>query len=376
MRTIRRLLHLEVGLAVAFVAFGFTALFSFFDFSSDLDRIGKNGYTLMDQLLVVALWVPSHLYELMPIAVLIGAIFVMARMAQSSEFTILRTSGLGPVRALKSLASLGLAFSALTYVLGDFVVPPAESAAQLLKAKATGGLSVGQTGIWLRDRTDRGSFAVNVRGVDAKGELQGIKLFEFDVDGQLVGRISASRARPGEDGWTLMNGVREALPRGRVGTQIDAAASAAQQTPAMQRQAFESMDWPNSLSASVVTVAVANPERMSAISLYRYMTHLEDNEQAAQRYEIQFWKKVIYPFACLVMIMLALPFAYLHFRSGGISLQVFGGIMVGVSFVLMGHVSSHVGLLRDWTPVLAAALPSAFYLAVSLGVFSWLVKNR
>lgn len=372
MRTIRRLLHLEVSVAVAFVAFGFTSLFSFFDFSSDLDRIGKNGYTLTDQLLVVALWVPSHVYELMPIAVLIGAIFVMARMAQSSEFTILRTSGLGPVRALRSLAGLGLAFSALTFVLGDFVVPPAEGAAQLLKAKASGALSVGQTGIWLRDRNGEGSFAVNVRGVASNGELQGIKLFEFDADGRLVGRIDALLARPGDGTWMLMNGSRELLPRGR-----QAASDEILKGPlALERTRFDELAWPTTLSAAVVTVAVANPERMSAINLYRYMTHLEDNEQAAQRYEIQFWKKVIYPFACLVMILLALPFAYLHFRSGGISLQVFGGIMVGVSFVLMGHVSSHVGLLRNWTPLLAAALPSAVYLAVSLAVFSWLVRNR
>lgn len=372
MRTIRRLLHLEVGIAVAFVAFGFTALFSFFDFSSDLDRIGRNGYSLTDQLLVVALWVPSHLYELMPIAVLIGGIFVMARMAQSSEFTILRTSGLGPVRALRSLAALGLAFSALTYVLGDFVVPPSETQAQWLKAKANGGLSVGQTGIWLRDRSEGSSYAVNVRGVAPNGELVGISLFEFDSDGQLIGRVSATSARVADEVWTLLNGTRERLPRGRQ----FAAEDAIKGRGSLDRQSFDSLEWPTTLTAAVVTVALANPERMSAIDLYRYMTHLDDNEQAAQRYEIQFWKKVIYPFACLVMIMLALPFAYLHFRSGGISLQVFGGIMVGVSFVLMGHVFSHIGLLRDWTPFVAAALPSALYLSVSLAVFAWLVRNR
>ena len=43
---------------------------------------------------------PGHLYELAPIAVLIGTIYALARLAQSSEFTILRTGGLGPGRAL------------------------------------------------------------------------------------------------------------------------------------------------------------------------------------------------------------------------------------------------------------------------------------
>jgi lipopolysaccharide export system permease protein len=50
---------------------------------------------------------PGHLYELLPIAVLIGAICVMARLAESSEYTILRTSGLTPQRALGTLLALG-----------------------------------------------------------------------------------------------------------------------------------------------------------------------------------------------------------------------------------------------------------------------------
>jgi hypothetical protein len=70
----------------------------------------------------VALRVPSHLYELLPIAVLIGTIFVMARLAQSSEYTILRTSGLGPWRALRMLLSWA-SFVLLTFATGDYVAP-------------------------------------------------------------------------------------------------------------------------------------------------------------------------------------------------------------------------------------------------------------
>jgi lipopolysaccharide export system permease protein len=115
---------------------------------------------------------------------------------------------------------------------------------------------------------------------------------------------------------------------------------------------------------------------MSTRELWRYSTHLSDQEQAAQRYAIQFWKKALYPLACLVMIGLALPFAYLHARGGGISLKVFGGIMLGISFVLLNNVAGHLGLLRDWTPWVAAALPSLVYLMLSLAAFTWLVRYR
>ena len=57
-------------------------------------------------------------------------------------------------------------------------------------------------------------------------------------------------------------------------------------------------------------------------------------------------------------------------------MKVFGGILLGISFVLLNNVSTHLGLLRNWTPWLAAAAPSALYLLLSLAAFSWLVRFR
>ena len=96
----------------------------------------------------------------------------------------------------------------------------------------------------------------------------------------------------------------------------------------------------------------------------------------AQRHELIFWKRVMYPFACIVMVALALPFAYLHARAGGISLKVFGGIMLGVAFVLLNNVVGHLGLLHAWTPWLAASMPSLLFLTLSLTAFGWLVRYR
>ena len=82
MKTIRRLIYREVLISIAFVALGFLGLFFFFDLVDELQAVGKsgpNGYTLSFALLYVTLLIPSHLYELLPIFVLIGTIFVMAR---------------------------------------------------------------------------------------------------------------------------------------------------------------------------------------------------------------------------------------------------------------------------------------------------------
>jgi lipopolysaccharide export system permease protein len=100
------------------------------------------------------------------------------------------------------------------------------------------------------------------------------------------------------------------------------------------------------------------------------------DEQTAQAPKIQFWRRALYPLACLVMVGLALPFAYLNARSGGVSVKVFMGIMLGVSFVLLNNVFRYLGLLGNWTPWIVAAAPGALYLLLSLAAFSWLVRYR
>jgi lipopolysaccharide export system permease protein len=55
---------------------------------------------------------------------------------------------------------------------------------------------------------------------------------------------------------------------------------------------------------------------------------------------------------------------------------VFGGIMLGISFVLLNNLSGHVGNLRGWSPWVAAAAPSALYLLLSMAAFTWLVRYR
>jgi lipopolysaccharide export system permease protein len=219
MRTIRRLIYREVLASVVFVAAGFLALFFFFDFVDELPNVGKGvtPYRLTQALLYITLMVPSHLYELMPIAVLIGTIFVMARLAQSSEYTILRTSGLGPARALRTLMALGAVFTVVTFAAGDYLAPAADRAGQLLRARYQGRISIGQTGAWLKERQAPSTFNVNVGALGADGTMQGVRIFEADERGYMTTMLQAPTAVFGEGGWVLRNVERTRFDTGGTG---------------------------------------------------------------------------------------------------------------------------------------------------------------
>ena len=368
MKTIRRLIHGKIIRAVSFVAIGFLALFVFFDLVDQLQALSKNkydGYQFQHALMYVGLLIPSHLYELLPISVLIGSIFVMARFAQSSEFTILLTGGLGPWRALGSLFQLGLVFVFVTFIFGDYISPWSDKQAQLLKAKYQGQITVGQTGAWLREKQADSQFAVNVRALSSEGQPENIRIHEFDTQGRLLAITTSPKGVFTNEGAWLLQSVDRRIFHIK-STEVSR----------IEILNLPQWQWKTDLTAEMISAALLSPDRMKTIDLFQYMQHLAANGQSAQRYEIEFWRKVFYPLSCWVMLTLALPFAYLHFRSGNIAGYVFGGVMAGISFYLLNNVFGFMGNLQNWQPWLTAAAPAIIYSLVSLATFGWLVIRQ
>ena len=372
MKTVRRLLYRDILASVSFVALAFLSLFYFIDFVDELDTSGSKGLAAWSAALAAGFAVPAHFYELFPIAVLIGTIYTLSRLAQSSEFVILRTGGLGPGRALGLLAMLGLAFGVATWAVGDYVAPVSERQGALFKARNSGKAFSG-AGMWLKEhRTGPGgerSYSVNVQASNPSGGIAGIRIFEFDAQGHLVSRVEASEGHVADDGtWTLSNVKSIRWP--------PAVSANPKGADSVQVQVQAKLIWPSTLTTGMVLAAVQPVASMTTAELWRFSRHLSSQEQANQGHEIQFWKKALYPMACLVMMALALPFAYSHARAGSVSLKVFGGIMLGISFVLLNNLAGHMGLLRGWTPWVAAAAPSLIYLLLSMAAFAWLVRYR
>jgi lipopolysaccharide export system permease protein len=375
MKTLRTLIYRDTISAIGFVALAFLAMFFFFDLLDEMGDVGRKfgdvTYTVWHALLAVTFGLPKHLYELLPIAVLIGSIFVMARFAQSSEFTIMRTSGLGPWMALRTMLVLGSGFVVLTVAVGDYIAPAAERWALVAKAKYLGQTSTtGSTGAWLKEKTKDGTLAVNVRAVRADGALTGIRIFEFDRQGRMTLQLHADQGQVQEeaDNWLLENARLTRLSY--------ASSTANDSAAAVTKDSHAQLNWPTSITSEMLIAAVHKPDRMPTIELFQFIQHLKTNDQSAQKYEIEFWRKVFYPLSCLVMVVLALPFAYLHFRSGGIAGYVFGGVMAGISFFLLNNVFGYAGNLQNWSPMLTAAAPGLIYSLLSLGAFAWLVIRR
>ena len=114
---------------------------------------------------------------------------------------------------------------------------------------------------------------------------------------------------------------------------------------------------------------------MAAWNLYSYIKHLTENHQKTTRQQIALWSKIVYPAACLVMVVLALPVGFLQQRSGGISVKIFAGIMIGISYQIVNKVFVHIGLLNDWPPFASATIPTFLFLAGGVIMLAWMEKR-
>lgn len=129
------------------------------------------------------------------------------------------------------------------------------------------------------------------------------------------------------------------------------------------------------ITPDILAVLLADPKKMSAVHLAQFSRHLQENRQRSEEYEIALWNKLLYPLAVVVMMVLALPFAYVQARSGGLSLKIFVGIMIGLLFHLMNNLFSHIGLLNTWPPVMTALTPSALFLLAAIASLWWVERH-
>jgi lipopolysaccharide export system permease protein len=333
-----------------------TALFSFFDFISELSDAHTETYTPLIASLFVALNVPGRFYELVPVALLVGGLFAWNRLALGSEFTVMRASGLGTPRLALWMVALGLLLGIATLLFGEYVTPHAERAAQQLKVRATSGVVAQefQTGLWAKD----GRTFINIRELLPDATLVDVRLYEFDQDFRLRAMRRAERAR-WEDGKWVLRRVTQTL----IGDTSTRTATEADQT------------WVSAITPDLLAVLMVAPERMSIVTLDAYVSHLEENQQDAERYRIALWGKLAYPVAAPVMLLLALAFAYRPPRVGGAGGRLLIGILLGLGFHLINRLAAQVAQLQGWPAPAAALVPILVFSLAAVGTLWWVERR-
>jgi len=346
----------EVLMSSLLALLALSGLFSFFDFISELSDAHSATYTPLIASLFVAMNLPGRIYELMPLAVLIGGLFAWNRFSLSSEFSVMRTAGLPTSRLVGWMLALGLLIGSVVLLFGEYVTPVTERAAQQLKIRATSGIVAQDfpSGLWAKD----GRTFINIRELRADASLVDVHLYEFDDDFNLKLMRRAESAEWQDGRWMLRQVSQTVIEE--LGT----------------RTANEpDYAWKSAVTPDLLSVLMVVPERMAISALYVYINHLDENLQDSRRYSIALWVKLAYPMAAPVMLVLALVFAFHPPRHGGTGGRLLVGILIGLGFHLSTRLVGQIALLQNWPTITPAIVPLLVFGLAAFVALWWVERS-
>jgi lipopolysaccharide export system permease protein len=350
MKTLTRYIAFEVVKGSVVAVLVLLALLNFFTFADELRDLGEGNYDIFNILEFLALTSPRNFYELMPSAALVGSLVTLGALANNRELVAMQAAGASRLHIIFGALAGGLVLLLISVGIGEYVAPPAERSANVLKSTALKKqiASRSRYGFWVRD----GNVFINIRRIEHQESLGDISIYELD-DARGV-RLALHAARAVYEGtqWQLRK-IRET----RFGPD------------GISSEVKDSADWSSILAPELLNAFVIRPENLSAVELARYIDYLKANDQQSLAVELAFWGRIANPLVTLVMLLIAVPFVLAFRREVSAGHRIVVGVVIGLGFYLFDRLFGHFALLYEIDPLFAAFFPTGFaFLGALLGL--------
>ncbi|MDD1013330.1 LPS export ABC transporter permease LptG [Pseudomonas rubra] len=335
-------------LAVLGIILGLASLFAFIDEMGDI----TDTYTLMDAGNFVLLTAPRRLYDMLPMAALIGCLIGLGSLASSSELTIMRAAGVSIGRIVWAVMKPMLVLMLAGILIGEYLAPVTENKAQADRSLAQGGgeAQSSKRGMWHR----QGDEFVHINSVQPNGLLYGVTRYRFDNERHMQTSSFARRAQYKDDHW-LLSDVTTTHFRGDSTEVI--------KTPEER--------WDVSVTPQLLNTVVVAPESLSITGLWDYIHYLSDQGLNNARYWLAFWTKVLQPMVTAALVLMAISFIFGPLRSVTLGQRVFTGVLVGFVFRIAQDLLGPSSQVFGFPPLLAVVLPAAICAVAGL----WLLRR-
>ena len=322
-------------------------IFTFVLFTSRLGKIleiiVRDSASFSDVARLVAYFVPEALVVTIPMAVLVGILLGLSRLAADSEITAMRASGMGVFTFVRIISFVSLGALCLGLANSLYLAP--HSAAALLELENQ--LKYAQASFEVQPRVFDEDFKNTVLYVQDVRPGTGAALwrhvFLADLTQPTSPRITtadeaivtqeASAEGPSSLHLLLKDGgqheISETDPN-QYNIETFATADLPMQSGATDDTHISRSDTP--------ILALSLPELRQRIALGEGPHATDADRKAARPYRIEFNKRFSYPFACLVLMLVGVPLG-LTSKRGGMS----SGFVVTILLVVTYYVLSLIG---------------------------------
>ena len=315
-------------------------LFSMISFANEADKIGRADYTLGVAVIYTLLKLPLLIYQMFPLSALLGTMMGLGLLANHGELVVVRAAGVSIRRIIVSvMKSMGLLILLVIFI-GEMVAPSAYQYAVQSRVKAMAGKISLNTdyGLWARD----GGMFIHVRRVENDGRLIGVRLYDFDKDTRKMRFVLSA-----EDGvfdgqqWVLSKVTKGIIEQDRLVVKD-----------------IGELKWLSLLDPDLINIVSVKPDELSSFKLWSYIEYLKDNDLEYEQYELALFNRLFMPLAIIAMVLIAVPFVFVSPRHSSIGQKIVIGFLIGIVFYIANRLIGQVGLVYDFPPIVAAALPT------------------
>ena len=325
-------------------------LLIFFGLIDEMDDVGKGDYDLRDAFLVAVLSAPRYVFEVFPVAALIGSLIGLGAMGMHGELIAMRGAGYSLRQIVMAVMKAGAVMMLLVFLFGELVAPASEQWGESYRTEKMERKVTLKTryGFWARD----GQAFVNIRSILPGARLEDIYIYEFDDDKRLKLSTYAGRAEHRGDHWLMFQIEQSEISDSGV-----------------SRRSLEQARWESLLDPGLLSAIVVQPTMLRINELYSYIRVMRENNQSATEYEVAFWVKLATPLATLVMLFITVPFVLAHQRFVSMGQRVFLGVALGMAFYMLNRGMSYVAVVYDLNPFVSALVPAGAFLMIGLFMF-------
>ncbi|MBE2275731.1 MAG: LPS export ABC transporter permease LptG [Rhodobacteraceae bacterium] len=339
-----------VGL-VFLVFFGILMLV---DMIEQLRRFSGAGVGLAQAFRLSLLNVPDTLYRILPLIFVMGSIALFLALARSSELVVIRAAGRSALRFLVTPVVVSLAIGLLAVgVLNPMVAATSKAYADLRAHYTEGGasvLSVGDTGLWLRQGGGYGQTVIHAARANLDGtELSAVTFLTFGRDGVPATRIEAREARLIQGAWILDGAKMWPL-------------SASNPEAAAEHWA-DGTRLPSDLTPERIRDSFGTPSSVPIWQLPGYIRGMDRAGFSTISYRLWFQMELAQPLLLTAMVLVAAGFTMRHARFGRTGILVLYAILSGFALFFLRNFAQALGesgqipvLLAAWSPPVAAVL--------------------
>jgi lipopolysaccharide export system permease protein len=325
--------------------------YSFFNFLSELDSVGKAGYSILSAFTYILLQLPEVAYKQASPIILLGCILGMGHLASTSQLLIFRVSGTSILRITLVTLKNSLIFLMFFIFIGEFLAPISSNFAETSRSKAMGNpsVSVGNNGFWIRD----GNNFINVKN-NIEGTLfNGITIIEVNSLNKIERVIKSKNA--------IFDGKSLNMSSNKIFSIDDS--SFFDNISLKGRNSYNKIV---SFDQDLVESLEKDPEDLSTWTLLKQVRFLSDNKLRSGVFEVELYNRLIQPITLIAMVLLAMLFVFGSIRDVTLGRKIFFGIVLGLSFEMLSRVASAMALSFEFSPLISSIVPSILVMFVAI----------